>query len=155
MLHINLLLPCDFLPMEEKETPRMRKRQEKKRPHISTNSKGPELNGSEEEDEWEYIDRDQLESANEPVRSILRTDAEESQPQNVTTAPEQYNWDRKQFQMASEVDTMEEHPEREEEELQEDTIQTEQVEEDLQLKLTLNQEERKNTEDKELTSDDK
>lgn len=92
VLHRNLLLPCEFLPVESEDKQKDRER-EKRKPNTERRS-GRQANqkdsssSSEDESEWRFITTRSAEPLNR-VRSQLRVEAEEFQPQRANSVLEQ------------------------------------------------------------------
>ncbi|XP_048097779.1 uncharacterized protein LOC125293731 [Alosa alosa] len=89
VLHRNLLLPCDFLPVEmdtpEKNRGEKQHKQKKSRPTQYTE---PESSSDSEEDEWRCISGWSQGDSPRQTRSNLRADATEFQPQTAAPALE-------------------------------------------------------------------
>lgn len=95
VLHRNLLLPCDFLPVEEEDEQR---KKGKKRNKLNTEKRSKRQqqqkerdldSSSEDESNWRFITTLPAEPVHQP-RSQLRVEAEEFQPQRADTEPEQH-----------------------------------------------------------------
>ena len=117
VLHRNLLLPCDFLPVDEgkgkKKKPDQDKLKTNNRSRRQTRRKesDPE-NSSEDEDDWGFISAAPVEKSAH-VRGQLRADAEEFQPQAVDLEPE-LSHDEEEQQETGDLGEVEPEGEREE-----------------------------------------
>lgn len=92
VLHRNLLLPCDFLPMEEdkfeKRKAKTKSNTVKRRRHQEVQKDGEAESTSDDENNWRVITTHPREPF-DCVRSQLRASAEEFQPQAAERQPEQ------------------------------------------------------------------
>ncbi|TWW57317.1 Retrovirus-related Pol polyprotein from transposon 297 [Takifugu flavidus] len=92
VLHRNLLLPCDFLPMEEDKFERRKAKTKsntvKRRRRQEVQNDGESESSSDDENNWRFITTHPREPC-DCVRSQLRASAEEFQPQAAERQPEQ------------------------------------------------------------------
>ncbi|KAL6480097.1 hypothetical protein MHYP_G00111300 [Metynnis hypsauchen] len=109
VLHRNLLLPCDFLPVEkplpEKES---NTNKDKKKHKPVTQLTIPEDPSEDEDEEWRYISRPLLSAVPSQVSSNLRVEAADYQPQTVTAVPAENHTEEEETRMVAGIEESQE-----------------------------------------------
>ncbi|KAL6463236.1 hypothetical protein MHYP_G00276270 [Metynnis hypsauchen] len=105
VLHRNLLLPCDFLPVEkplsEKES-NTNKDIKKHKP--VTQLTIPEDPSEDEDEEWRYISRPPLSAVPSQVSSNLRAEAADYQPQTIPAVPAENHTEEEETRMVAGIE---------------------------------------------------
>ncbi|KAL6468437.1 hypothetical protein MHYP_G00241140 [Metynnis hypsauchen] len=109
VLHRNLLLPCDFLPVEkplsEKES---NTNKDKKKHKPVTQLTIPEDPSEDEDEEWRYISRPPLSVVPSQVSSNLRAEAADYQPQSITAVPAENHTEEEETRMVAGIEESQE-----------------------------------------------
>lgn len=112
VLHQNLLLPCDFLPVESHKPEKKRgERTHKEKKTLTTQNRELRSSSDCEEDDWQYLSRWPQGDSTAPTRSNLRPEATEFHripTQAATPGLEGDNEITEQTQWTSDVDNEQE-----------------------------------------------